>query len=57
MTRWWGQVHAHQAVTDMQSLGVSLAITFAVVCCALLTIRAVKKRKLRLTSTHTLPLA
>ncbi|GBR02239.1 hypothetical protein ACFFGF_05125 [Asaia lannensis] len=57
MTRWWGQIHAHQEMTDIQSVGISLAVTFGVICVAALTIRTLRKRKLRLASTQTLPFA
>lgn len=54
MTRWWGPAHAHQAITDMNSLGVSIAATLAIICIASFTIRALRRRKLRLSTGHTL---
>lgn len=52
--RWWGPVHAHYAMTDMQSLTLSIGATLVVISAASLAIRAMKKRRLHATHIKTL---
>lgn len=47
--RWWGQIHEHYAMTDMQSLALSIAATVVIVSFASLSVRAMKKRRLHVT--------
>ncbi len=47
--RWWGPIHEHYAMTDMQSLALSVAATVIVVSIIGLSVRATKKRRLHIT--------
>ncbi|WP_166929880.1 hypothetical protein [Asaia sp. As-1742] len=52
MTRWWGPAHLHYPMTDLQSLTLSFAATVVVVGLAVFTVRAVRKHRLRVATTH-----
>lgn len=52
--KWWGPIHEHYAMTDVQSLALSIVATLVVVSVIAVTVRAAKKKRLHTTHIKTL---
>ncbi|GBR06721.1 hypothetical protein AA0323_1501 [Asaia siamensis NRIC 0323] len=52
--KWWGPVHEHYAMTDIQSLTLSIVATVFVASVIAVTVRAMKKKRLQTSHIKTL---
>jgi len=50
--RWWGPLHQHYAMTDLESLAISLGITIILVSVVTLSVRTLHRKRLHWQLTH-----